>query len=83
MVPQSLLGEVAVRASATDGEELFVGVASTSDAAAYLSGVAHATLVDFREVDGEATPVFQETTGRAHRAAGRHGHLGRLRQRRG
>jgi len=65
VVPQSLLGEVAVRASATGGEELFVGVASASDAAAYLSGVEHATLVDFREVDGEATPVFQESTGDA------------------
>ena len=64
-VPRSLIGTVAVQAQGTGGEDIFVGVARTSDAAEYLAGVRHATLLDLRGRPGDATPVFQESSGRA------------------
>jgi hypothetical protein len=67
-VPQSLLGDVAVRAHTTDGEALFVGVAPTEDAAAFLTGVEHATLVDLEGggwFNDELTPVYRTSEGDA------------------
>ncbi|MFD1507540.1 DUF4389 domain-containing protein [Georgenia yuyongxinii] len=39
--PQRLFGEVRVRATATDGGDVFLGVAPAADTAAYLDGVRH------------------------------------------
>jgi hypothetical protein len=67
-VPQSLLGDVAVRAHATDGEALFVGVAPAEDAAAFLAGVEHVTLVDLEGsgwFNDERTPVYRASEGGA------------------
>jgi hypothetical protein len=67
-VPQALLGDVAVRAHTTDGEALFVGVAPSDDAASYLAGVEHVTLVDLEGGGfwgGEPTPVYRDTPGGA------------------
>jgi hypothetical protein len=63
-VPESLVGDVTVRADAGAGD-VFIGVAQTSDAADYLAGVEHATLVDFTDTDGGVNPVFRETPGSA------------------
>ena len=63
-VPQEMLGDVRLEGSAPEGQEIFIGVASTSDAAAYLAGVEHATLVDFEDSDG-VTPVYRESDGGA------------------
>jgi hypothetical protein len=67
-VPRSLLGKVRLEAQAPAGQDVFIGVARTSDAAAYLAGVRHATLVDFREVDGRATPMYRVSPGGAPEA---------------
>jgi hypothetical protein len=66
-VPEALLGEVAVRAHTTNGEALFVGVAPSDEAASYLAGVEHATLVEL-EGSGwgsDLTPVYRDTPGGA------------------
>jgi hypothetical protein len=67
-VPQSLLGDVAVRANTTGGENLFVGVAPAADAAAYLAGVEHVTLVDLEGsgfFNDELNPVYRTSEGDA------------------
>ncbi|HSJ22261.1 MAG TPA: DUF4389 domain-containing protein [Nocardioidaceae bacterium] len=67
-VPQSLLGDVAVRADTTAGEALFVGVAPTEDAATFLAGVEHVTLVDLEGsgwFNDERTPVYRTSEGAA------------------
>lgn len=56
------LGQVRVRAVAADGSDLFVGLASAEDAAAYLNGVEHTVLIGAdgnraREIAGSAPPV--------------------------
>ena len=66
-VPQSLLGDVSVRADG-GAQDVFIGVASTSDAARYLSGVEHTTLVDFNDVDGNLEPVYRDSSGSAPKA---------------
>lgn len=57
LMPDSLLGEVKITARSEHGP-VFLGIAATADAEAYLDGVEHATLTDF--ADGGAT---YETTG--------------------
>ena len=63
-VPQSLLGTMAVRANG-GAQDIFIGVARTADASAYLAGVQHSTLVDFRDVNGRTVPVYSERAGGA------------------
>jgi hypothetical protein len=64
-VPQSLLGDVTVEATSAGGEEIFIGVARSVDAAVYLAGVEHSTLVDFEGTPGEATPEYRQNDGGA------------------
>ena len=45
--PESLLGDARVEISSLNGEEVFIGVARTEDAAAYLEGVGYAMTDDF------------------------------------
>lgn len=48
--PESLLGTARLRAGSTDGRTpVFVGVARTDEAAAYLAGVRHATVTEIGE----------------------------------
>jgi uncharacterized protein DUF4389 len=62
------LATVRFRVTAREGEEIFVGVAHTSDVDTYLTGVAHDEVtdvqwsggdggVDYRRTDGSATPA--------------------------
>ena len=64
-VPERLLGDIAVRARATAGEELFVGVAPAAAVDTYLAGVAHTTLTGIEDVDGTPTPVYRDSAGAA------------------
>jgi hypothetical protein len=65
VVPESLLGEVAVRADVRGAEPIFVGVATTQDAAAYLAGVEHTTLVDIEGIGDDRVPVYRDAPGDA------------------
>jgi hypothetical protein len=65
VVPESLLGEVAVRADVRGAEPIFVGVATASDAAAYLAGVEHTTLVDIEGIGDDRVPVYRDAAGSA------------------
>jgi len=58
-VPESLLGEVRVTATAPAGADAFLGVAATSRVDAYLTRVPHAVFVD--RTDG--TPVYRDDPG--------------------
>ena len=60
-LPDVLVGDVRVSAEAAGGTDLFVGVASTPDARAYLGDVRHATVLDFPESD----PTYRATEGGA------------------
>ena len=62
-VPESVIGEFSVEATAPAGQEIFIGVARTADAAAYLAGVEHATLEDIEGVDSD--PVYRDNDGGA------------------
>lgn len=64
LVPEALLGEVAVRADAAAGDELFVGVAPSADVEAYLAGVGHDTLTGFEGGDA-LDPQFRASLGGA------------------
>jgi hypothetical protein len=64
-VPQSLLGEVTLRADAVGDGDLFVGVARSADADAYLAGVEHTTLVDIEGAGANRTPVYEDSAGAA------------------
>ncbi|RNM11113.1 DUF4389 domain-containing protein [Nocardioides pocheonensis] len=57
-VPEQLLGSVKVTATGT--RPVFLGIARTADANAYLRGVEHATLTDFTD-----KPVYETSTGGA------------------
>ena len=64
-VPERILGDVRVTAESDSATPLFIGVARSADAAAYLDGVGRDV---FREVrDGEA--VLEDTAGQAPRSA--------------
>ncbi|HEX6249598.1 MAG TPA: DUF4389 domain-containing protein [Nocardioidaceae bacterium] len=65
VLPEAVLGDVAVRARAGGGEELFVGVAPTTAVEEYLSGTAFATVVRVEDVGGTLTPVYRESDGGA------------------
>ena len=57
-VPEDLLGSVKV--TATSDQPVFLGIARTADADAYLRGVDHATLTDFAD-----HPVYENSSGGA------------------
>jgi hypothetical protein len=63
-VPRSLLGDVSVRVNG-GAEDLFVGVARSADADAYLSGVEHSTLTDVTGFGANGTPVYRDSGGGA------------------
>ena len=65
VVPESLLGEVAVRADVRGGEPIFVGVATTQDAAAFLADVEHTTLVDIEGIGDDRVPLYRDVPGDA------------------
>jgi hypothetical protein len=62
-VPERWVGTVKVEVTAQGGNPVFLGVAATSDAEAYLRGVAHATVVDIPP--RPAAPVYRTTLGSA------------------
>jgi hypothetical protein len=59
-VPGRLLGDARLVVTPSGEDPVFVGLARTSDADVYLSGVQHATVVDFGE---GAVPRYRETAG--------------------
>ena len=63
-VPDVLLGDGKIQATADD-TAVFVGVADSTDAAAYLDGVRHSTVSDFRSDWDNAGPVYQTNDGGA------------------
>jgi hypothetical protein len=65
VVPQAVLGDVALRAQAADGGDIFIGVAPAADVEAYLANVQHATLVGIEDVNGQSTPFYRESPGAA------------------
>jgi Domain of unknown function (DUF4389) len=68
-LPESVLGDVALRAQAGAGDEVFIGVAPAAEVARYLSGVEHVTLTDFDDTGGFADPVYRERAGGAPSSA--------------
>jgi hypothetical protein len=67
LIPGVLLGDAKIQVDPpTEDREIFVGVADSADAAAYLDGVRHSTVSDFRDDSGDdAGPVYRETDGAA------------------
>ncbi|MET1058574.1 MAG: hypothetical protein ABWX84_03195, partial [Nocardioides sp.] len=65
VVPESLLGDAKLTATPRNGKAVFLGIAPTSRARAYLAGVEHAALVDLADSD----PVYRTTGGSAPAAA--------------
>lgn len=61
LVPDDVIGDVRLSADAAAGTELFVGIAPTAEAAAYLDDVRHDTLTEVRDGD----PLYQSTAGAA------------------
>jgi hypothetical protein len=60
-LPQSILGDAKIEATAPDGSTLFVGVARTADLASYLAGVRQAEVVDLESSDGGWDPEYVVT----------------------
>ena len=61
-LPQSILGDAKIEATAPDGATLFVGVARTADLAGYLAGVRQAEVVDLESTDdGDLVPEYVVT----------------------
>lgn len=58
-LPDALIGNVRVSAAATGHADLFVGIASATDAQAYLGNVRHDTLLRIRNGD----PVYRSAPG--------------------
>ena len=58
-LPDALIGDVRVSATTARNADLFVGIASATDARAYLGDVRHDTLLQVRNGD----PVYRSTTG--------------------
>jgi hypothetical protein len=59
LTPAALLGDVRIKVTPADGDPLFMGIASESDARTFLTAVDHTTLIDF---DGR-NPVYRENPG--------------------
>ncbi|MBV6728470.1 DUF4389 domain-containing protein [Nocardioides daeguensis] len=59
-LPERLVGDVRVSARLDDGE-VFIGIAESDAAAAYLAGVGHSSVTG--PVDGEDGPVYDVTAG--------------------
>ena len=60
-VPETLLGDAKLTATAENGKDVFVGIAPTAKVEDYLAGVEHATLVDLTDSDA----VLRTTEGSA------------------
>ena len=60
-LPEAVLGDVRLEASAADGGELFLGIARSEDAAAYLAGVRHDVVTGVED----SGPVYEAVAGRA------------------
>jgi hypothetical protein len=58
-LPDAVLGDVRLEAASSNGADVFLGIARSEDAAAYLAGVRHDVLV---EIDGNGA-VYEETAG--------------------
>jgi hypothetical protein len=50
-IPEALIGDATLSATARNGEQLFLGIGPSSQVQAYLAGVGHATLVDLAHGD--------------------------------
>ena len=61
-LPRRLLGDAKVEVRAPDGAQVFVGLARTRDVTAYLSGVAHSTVVDATPA-GDRMPTYRYHAG--------------------
>ena len=60
-LPDYVLGDVRLEAGSPSGADLFLGIARSEDAAAYLAGVRH----DVVTAVEDSGPVYEETTGGA------------------
>ena len=60
-MPRALLGDARLSARAANGDDVFIGIAPTSQVRSYLAGVEHATLVDW----ANDHPVLRTTDGSA------------------
>ncbi len=65
LAPSPFLGEIQLSVTSETGAPVFLGIASSADAEAYLSGVQHATLAGLETVDGVETPLYREQSGGA------------------
>ena len=61
VLPKTLLGDAKLTATPWNGKPVFLGIAPTSRARAYLAGVEHTTLMDLADSD----PVYRTTGGSA------------------
>ena len=61
-VPSDLVGDVRVRAEASDGEPMFIGIARAADVDRYLHGVEVSRVDDFGD-DGD--PKYEQVAGKA------------------
>jgi hypothetical protein len=66
-VPERWVGTAKVQITSQDASQVFLGIAATRDAEAYLRGVAHATVVDIPP--RPAAPVYSTTPGSAPQTA--------------
>ena len=60
-LPDAVLGDVRLRAGSADGGELFLGIARSEDAAAYLADVRHDVVTGIED----SGPVYEAIAGRA------------------
>jgi hypothetical protein len=60
-MPQAMLGNATLTATARNGKELFLGIGPSAQVQAYLEGTRHATLVDLAHGD----PLLRTTDGAA------------------
>jgi hypothetical protein len=61
VLPESVLGDLKTRVDASSSHNVFVGVAKAADAARYLTGVAHSTVLDPTGSDGD--PTYRQEAG--------------------
>jgi hypothetical protein len=63
-VPDDVIGDVRLSLVGDDGDDLFVGVAPSTEVATYLAGVQHAVVTGLEDGD----PVYRSTNGAAPQA---------------
>jgi hypothetical protein len=64
-VPDALLGDFRVRATATNDKPVFLAIGPTADVKRYLTGVEHTQVADF---DNNGDPVYENVAGKAPRS---------------